>query len=98
MSDERSCSTCGGSNWIPDERDGTEVPCPSCNTEEPPRPPTDFISIVPRQADPDIPINCPYCGAALAYLRTEGETHFYSCPRHGRLMLPPDGRIRQQPS
>jgi hypothetical protein len=42
-------------------------------------------------------INCPMCGAALAYVRAEGETHFYRCDRHGALMLPPDGRIRQVP-
>lgn len=49
-------------------------------------------------SDAGIAINCPYCGAALVYLRTEGETHYYRCSRHGVLILPPDGRIRQQPS
>lgn len=48
-------------------------------------------------SDPDLPINCPTCGAALVYVRTEGETHLYRCPRHGSLILPPDGRIRLQP-
>ena len=50
------------------------------------------------KADPEIPINCPYCGAALIYVRTEGGTHYYRCDRHGMLMLPPDGRVRQVPA
>jgi hypothetical protein len=47
--------------------------------------------------DPGFSMNCPLCGARLVYLRTEGETHFYRCDRHGMLMLPPDGRVRQVP-
>jgi len=35
---------------------------------------------------------------ALRYLRTDGETHVYRCQRHGELILPPDGRIRQRQS
>ena len=46
---------------------------------------------------PDFPLNCPYCGAPLAYVRTEGDTHVYRCQRHGLLILPPDGRVRQMP-
>jgi hypothetical protein len=49
-------------------------------------------------ANPDIEVNCPYCGARLVYLRTEGETHYYRCARHGVLIVSPDGRIRQQPA
>jgi hypothetical protein len=48
-------------------------------------------------ADPGFPINCPACGAPLVYIRTEGDRHFYRCHRHGVLVLPPDGRLRQQP-
>ena len=48
-------------------------------------------------AAPGISMNCPFCGARLEYLRTEDETHFYRCDRHGMLMLPPDGRVRQVP-
>jgi hypothetical protein len=56
---------------------------------------------------PDFPVgftvNCPYCGACLTHLRTEGagtesETFVFRCPRHGVLILPPDARIRQQPA
>jgi len=49
-------------------------------------------------SDPGINANCPYCGAKLEFLRTEGETHFYRCACHGVLMLPPDGRVRQVPA
>jgi hypothetical protein len=50
-----------------------------------------------------VPMNCPYCGAPLTYVRTEGagsvgETFVFRCARHGVLILPPDGRIRQQPA
>jgi hypothetical protein len=46
-----------------------------------------------------MPVNCPVCDAETAYVRTEdGPTHVFSCPRHGRLILPPDGRLRQQPT
>ena len=47
-------------------------------------------------ADPGVPLNCPLCGARLAYMRTEGETHVYHCLRDGEVILPPDGRMRQQ--
>ena len=48
-------------------------------------------------ADPGVKMNCPLCGARLAYLRTDGDTHVYHCLRHGALILPPDGRMREQP-
>jgi hypothetical protein len=48
--------------------------------------------------DPGIEMNYPLCGARLVYLRTECDTHFYRCARHGVLMLPADGRMRQVPS
>jgi tRNA(Ile2) C34 agmatinyltransferase TiaS len=44
-----------------------------------------------------LPLNCPTCGAAMSFVRSEGETLIYRCPRHGLLMLPPDGRIRPLP-
>jgi uncharacterized Zn finger protein (UPF0148 family) len=44
--------------------------------------------------DPGFPVNCPKCGTPLSYVRTDGDTHFYRCPRHGSLVLPPDGRVR----
>jgi uncharacterized C2H2 Zn-finger protein len=47
--------------------------------------------------DSQLPLNCPTCGAPLAYVRADGETHIYRCPRHGLLMRPPDGRIRPMP-
>jgi tRNA(Ile2) C34 agmatinyltransferase TiaS len=45
--------------------------------------------------DPAIPLNCPYCGARIEHERTEGETHYYRCPRCRPLALPPDGRLRR---
>jgi hypothetical protein len=39
-------------------------------------------------------VNCPKCGSRLAYVRTQDETHFYRCARHGTVILPPDGRVR----
>jgi len=49
-------------------------------------------------ADPGIEMNCPICRAPLVYVRTDGDTHLYTCPRRGMLILPPDGRMRQQPA
>ena len=50
--------------------------------------------------DPQVPIDCPVCGAPLIYLstyqRTDGETHFYRCPRHGVFLVPPNGRIQHE--
>ena len=31
--------------------------------------------------DPGFPLNCPKCGQKLAYVRSEGNLHFYRCPR-----------------
>ncbi len=45
--------------------------------------------------DPTIPLNCPYCGARVRRIRTEGETHFYRCQKCGPLALPPDGWLRR---
>ena len=42
-------------------------------------------------ADPGFPVNCPLCGTPLAFVCTEQATHVYRCPRHGQLLLPPDG-------
>jgi hypothetical protein len=33
-------------------------------------------------------------GTRLVYLYTQDDTHFNRCPRHGTLLLPPDGRVR----
>jgi hypothetical protein len=43
-------------------------------------------------------MNCPLCGAPIVCVRSQGDTHYYRCDRHGVLVLPPDGRIRQQPA
>jgi hypothetical protein len=48
-------------------------------------------------ADPGLALNCPTCGTPLVYLRTDNDTHVYRCPRHGLMLLPPDGRVRSQP-
>jgi hypothetical protein len=32
---------------------------------------------------------------SLKNVRTQDETHFYRCARHGTIILPADGRIRQ---
>lgn len=47
-------------------------------------------------ADPKIDVNCPLCGLALVYVRTDGDTHIYNCRRHGTILFLPDGRIRQR--
>ena len=44
--------------------------------------------------DPGFPVNCPKCGQRLTYVRSEGETHFYRCPRDGAVILPPNGIVR----
>ena len=43
--------------------------------------------------DPDLSLKCPYCGRSTAYVRSDGDTHFYKCPRDGPLILPPNGRL-----
>jgi hypothetical protein len=48
-------------------------------------------------ADPGFAVNCPMCGAPLVYVRIDADAHLYRCPRHGAIMLPPDGKVRQQP-
>lgn len=48
--------------------------------------------------NPGIRVNCPLCGLALVYVRTDDDTHIFRCATHGALILPPDGRIRQQPT
>ena len=50
-----------------------------------------------RNPDADLPLNCPTCGAPLAYVRTEGETLIYRCAIHGLTIVPPDGRVRHVP-
>jgi hypothetical protein len=40
------------------------------------------------------PVNCPKCGQLLTYLRSEGEWHFYRCPTHQTVVLPPSGRVK----
>ena len=43
-------------------------------------------------ADPfGIPLRCPKCGQRLTHQYSQGETHYYRCPTHGRLILPPNG-------
>lgn len=54
--DRWTCSRCAGEHWIcephPDQPDrhesctGPGVPCPACNTSDPPRPPRGFVSYV----------------------------------------------------
>ena len=44
--------------------------------------------------DPQLPVNCPYCGARLVYVRTQEGKHLYECLQHGRLILLLDGRLR----
>ena len=41
-----------------------------------------------------ITLKCPKCGAPLTYQHSQGEVHFYRCPKHGRLVLPPSGVIQ----
>ena len=41
-----------------------------------------------------IPLQCPKCGAPLTYQHSQGDMHFYRCPTHGRLVLPPTGIMR----
>lgn len=43
---------------------------------------------------PGFPLNCPRCGTPLTYRWSDGDTHIYSCPKHGRVVLPPHGRVR----
>ena len=52
---------------------------------------------MPPPLSPTIPLNCPYCGARLNYVRSEGDLAFYRCPRDGLLVMPPNGRITLVP-
>jgi hypothetical protein len=38
-------------------------------------------------------VNCPVA-LPSRYLGTEDEKHFYRCPHHGTLILPPGGHVR----
>ena len=44
--------------------------------------------------DPGLPVNCPTCGQPLTYVRSDGEWHFYRCPTHQTVVLPPNGRMK----
>jgi uncharacterized C2H2 Zn-finger protein len=48
-----------------------------------------------KSAAQRLPLNCPACGLRLDYVRWENGTHFYRCPRHGAVVLTPDGRVRE---
>jgi hypothetical protein len=41
-----------------------------------------------------LPLNCPKCGKPLIFLWAEDEWHFYRCPTHLTVVLPPDGRLK----
>ena len=43
---------------------------------------------------PVLPLNCLKCGTRLVYRHSQGDTHFYRCPKHGVVVLPPSGIIR----
>lgn len=45
----------------------------------------------------DVRINCPICGAPLAYVRSEGDVAYYRCPKDGLMVMPPNGRITAAP-
>lgn len=49
--------------------------------------------------DPDLPLNCPWCGLRMEYAATafqpSGSIHYYDCPVHGQWLVPPDGRIQK---
>jgi hypothetical protein len=34
------------------------------------------------------------CGQLLTYVRSDGEWHFYRCPTHQTVVLPPNGRMK----
>ena len=46
--------------------------------------------------DPGVPLNCPRCGERLVYQTTHAETHIYSCPNDGYMVLSPDGRVSRE--
>ena len=41
-----------------------------------------------------IQLKCPTCGQQLTYQYSQGDTHYYRCSTHGRLVLPPSGIIQ----
>jgi hypothetical protein len=45
-------------------------------------------------ADRGFPVSATAEGT---YVRTDGDTHVYRCPRHGSMLLPPHGRVTAQP-
>jgi hypothetical protein len=79
------------------------LPCPDCNCNvgELPRRPDGWKSIARVgnvEAFP-VPLNCPLCGERTTFVDVlDGPTYIFTCMIHGRLILPPDGRVRQQPS
>ena len=40
-----------------------------------------------------LPLKCPICDLRLDYVRWASGTHFYRCPRHGAVLLLPDGSV-----
>jgi hypothetical protein len=44
--------------------------------------------------NPGFALNCPKCGTRLTYRWSDGDTHIYSCPKHGRVVLPLSGGVR----
>ena len=51
---------------------------------------------MPRPGDSSarrLSLNCPVCGVRLDYVRWETGSHYYRCPRHGAVVLRPDGRV-----
>jgi hypothetical protein len=103
-----TCPTCGGIGWLCEDHPkqphphegcaGPGVPCPDCNADEPPRLPEGWTSIARITADPEFAVNCPECGTATDYVRSEaGPMHIYRCRRHGLIMLPPSGIGRVMP-
>ena len=51
------------------------------------------MASAPMAEDP-LRLNCPNCGARLAYVLTiESDVHIYKCRSHGYVGVWPDGRI-----
>jgi hypothetical protein len=111
VTDLRRARRCGREGWVceahPDqpadhvESCGPAIPCPVCNTSEPPRVPAGWLSFVRAALDAPafpLPVNCPLCGARTTPNATEpGPTYVFVCGVHGRILLGPDGVARQQP-
>ena len=45
----------------------------------------------------DVSLNCPACGTRLIYVRSDGDTVYYRCPKDGAVVMPPNGRIKVLP-